>query len=205
MNVGTRSLLFGVHQFLWHPWTVYRAWLHLYGRPTWRELICIFIHDWGYWGSPNMDGAEGTRHPELGARIAGWLLGPEYHDLVLYHSRHYVRERNLGRAASSEALWLLDKIYEPVITVEPSRLCWADKLSILYDPPVLYITRARLSGEIREYRALAARLRGGDGIPLTASDWTWFYWVRGKLVKLARTMDPASCPYMQGGGIKGER
>lgn len=57
--VGTRSLLFGVHQFLWHPWTVYRAWRYLYGKPTWREVVCIFLHDLGYFGKPNMDGEEG--------------------------------------------------------------------------------------------------------------------------------------------------
>ena len=84
MNVGTKSLLFGVHQFIWHPVTVLIAWVSLYGRPTWRELICIIVHDWGYWGAPNMDGEEGERHPEVGAEIALRLFGLEYYELVLY-------------------------------------------------------------------------------------------------------------------------
>jgi hypothetical protein len=60
MKVGQRSLLYGVHQFLWHPITVLIAWWVLFGRPTWRELVCIIIHDWGYWNCPNMDGPEGN-------------------------------------------------------------------------------------------------------------------------------------------------
>lgn len=64
-------------RFLWHPVTVLLAWWALYGRPTWRELVCIIIHDWGYWHCPNMDGPEGELHPEYGAQLAGRWLGPE--------------------------------------------------------------------------------------------------------------------------------
>ncbi len=135
MSTGTKSLLFGVHQFLWHPFTVWRAWVKLYGRPTWRECVCIFVHDWGYWGCPEMDGAKGELHPFVGARIAGWLFGFEYHELVLNHSRYLSKKRG----------------------VEPSRLCWADKFSMVYDPQWFYLRRARMSGELAEYRDNAAR------------------------------------------------
>ena len=67
MKIGTKSLLFGVHQFFWHPLTVYWAWKRLYGRPSLREFVCIFVHDWGYWRAGDMDGAIGGLHPELGA------------------------------------------------------------------------------------------------------------------------------------------
>ena len=71
MKTGTKSLLFGVHQFIWHPVTVLIAWIWLYKRfPSWRELICMFVHDWGYWGKTNMDDEDGEKHPELGANIA---------------------------------------------------------------------------------------------------------------------------------------
>ena len=128
MKTGTKSILFGIHQFLWHPVTVWVAWVWLYRKlPTFKESICIIIHDWGYWGKTNMDDEEGERHPELGAKIAGWLFDypmvftlpaalwirtTDYHDLCLLHSRHYAR--NAGR--------------------EPSKLCWADKLSIIFEP-----------------------------------------------------------------------
>lgn len=162
MKRGTKSILFGVHQFLWHPLTVFLAWIWLFrSLPTWREAVCILIHDWGYWDKPNMDGAEGELHPELGARIAGRLFGSEYHDLCLYHSRHYAR--NAGK--------------------EPSRLCWADKVSILCDPWWLYLPRAMASGELQEYRAIAA---GTGFISLRASNREWYRWLQKRLVKLGK-------------------
>ncbi|WP_157373756.1 hypothetical protein [Thermobacillus composti] len=166
--MGSRSLIFGVHQFLWHPYTVYRAWKSLYGRPNWREFICIIIHDWGYWNSPNMDGPEGRRHPETGARIARWLLGQEYGDLVLYHSRHYARQ--LG--------------------IPPSKLCWADKLSVIYEPKWFYLLRAKLSGEIHEYR-----INGKHEFGLDRSHSEWFDWLQGELVKLAEAKRGDAIPY----------
>ena len=86
MRVGTKSLLFGVHQFLWHPVTVILAWRKLYGWPSARETVCILVHDGGYWKAADMDGEWGMNHPELGAKIAGSLFGDTYYDLVLLHS-----------------------------------------------------------------------------------------------------------------------
>lgn len=155
--VGTRSLLFGVHQFLWHPWTVYRAWRYLYGKPSWREVVCIFLHDLGYFGKPNMDGEEGGRHPEVGARIAGQLFGEEYRKLVLYHSRHYAKLQG----------------------EMPSKLCWADKLSITFDPKWFYLLRARCTGEIKEYRGISS-------IDVSLSNSQWFDWITDQFVKDAK-------------------
>lgn len=179
MRVGTKSLLFGVHQFAIHPLVVLIAWVNLYGWPSWKELICIFVHDWGYWGKPNMDGEEGESHPELGAKIAGKLFDrvtwDEFRDdeiyskLVLYHSRHYAK--NAG--------------------AEPSKLCWADKLSIKYEPWWLYLPRAWASGELAEYRQLAAK-----HVPLSASHREWYRWVQGRLAKLAEEQRGDAVPYM---------
>lgn len=61
--MGTRSLLVGAHQFLWHPLTVFLSWHDLYGKwPNWKVCVCIFIHDWGYWGCKDMEGKEGWHH-----------------------------------------------------------------------------------------------------------------------------------------------
>ncbi len=70
MRIGTRSLLFGVHQFAIHPWFVAWGWWRLYGFP-WdpRLWIAFVIHDWGYWGKPNMDEAEGETHPDFAALV----------------------------------------------------------------------------------------------------------------------------------------
>jgi hypothetical protein len=158
MKIGTKSLLFGVHQFFWHPLTVFRAWKRLYGRPNLRESICILVHDWGYWRAGDMDGSIGGLHPELGARIIGRLFDDAHRDLVLLHSRRYARGRGL----------------------EPSKLCWADKLSIMYDPDWFYLLRARASGELDEYRHQA-----GYHIPIQQSDRAWLRWIKKRSAKSA--------------------
>lgn len=60
MKIGTRSVLYGAHCFLLHPWFVAAAWWQLYGIP-WdpRLWVAFFVHDIGYVGKPNMDGVEG--------------------------------------------------------------------------------------------------------------------------------------------------
>lgn len=161
MKVGKRSLLFGVHQVFWHPFTVIVAWWSLYGRPSWRDLVCIIIHDWGYWFTSNMDGMEGERHPEYAAKLAGKWFGPKYQNLCLYHSRSY--SKKAGK--------------------QPSRLCWADKLSVKYDPWWFYILRAWVSGELHEYRQEAAK----DGlVPLSAGHREWHHYFRGLFIELAK-------------------
>jgi hypothetical protein len=130
MTLGTRSLLFGVHQFLIHPWFVAAAWWQLYGFP-WdpRLWVAFLVHDWGYWGSPNMDGPEGEAHPFLGAAIMGLLFGVSWYDFCLLHSRFFAKQ--LG--------------------VAPSKLCYADKWAIVITPWWLYLPLARASGELTEY------------------------------------------------------
>jgi hypothetical protein len=108
-----------------------------------------------------MDGVEGEKHPELAANIALKLFGKQYHDLCLCHSRHYARN----------------------INIEPSRLCWADKLSMICEPWWFYLLRANLSGEIKEYRKVAAN---AGFIPLSASNKEWFMWIKSRLIKLGK-------------------
>ena len=99
MNLGTKTLLFGVHQIIIHPIFVTVAWIRLYKSfPTWKEMFCIIIHDWGYWGKPNLKDADGDRHPEYGAEIAGRLLGPEWKDFVLGHSSFYMARYGVERS-----------------------------------------------------------------------------------------------------------
>lgn len=182
MNVGTKSILFGVHAFWWHPFTVALAWRRLYRKwPNRYEWCAILCHDLGYLGKPNMDGKEGREHPIVGARWAGKLArwvsrftGPHWHDkdsgcnnevwhgintalLALGHSREYAKLH--GR--------------------EPSRLCWADKFCCFYDPTWFYLLRAHLSGEIYEFRANAQ-----GSIPETFSFADWYRWYRLKVLWL---------------------
>ena len=173
MKTGTKSLFFGVHQFLWHPILVFIAWTKLYGLPSFREAVCIFIHDWGYFGCESMEGVDGSDHSRVGAEIAEGLFGIDYYRLVLFHSRHFARKWNR----------------------HPSKLCWADKLSFAYEWRWFYLLRARASGELAEYRALAAY----SGVcPREASDDAWFTIIRGFMIKLVITRDPSIVCYIKG-------
>lgn len=147
MKTGTKSVLFGVHQFLWHPLTVLLAWIDLYGFPKPWELFCILVHDIGYLGKKEMDGPDGDEHPQLGARIAGFVFGEKAHLECLGHSRSYALQHNL-----------------PI-----SRLCWADKWSPMFDPTHFYWLRGTLSGEIQEYRKSFPRAEGQSPLMWTVA------------------------------------
>lgn len=172
MRVGTRSVLFGAHAFWLHPWFVAWAWWRLYGFP-WdpRLWVAFFVHDLGYVGKPDMDGAEGETHPMFGARLmtllfdrlknegrpidgvpqdlSGWFvtadgawLGP-WGKFCLFHSRYYAKS----------------------IGSQPSRLCIADKLAIALTPAWLYLPMVRATGEIHEYMAHAQhRVQGNEAV-----------------------------------------
>jgi hypothetical protein len=155
VKVGTKSLLFGAHMFWLHPWFVAAAWWKLYGFrivtcPSTKVRTSIFdprlwlaflVHDWGYWGCPDMDGERGERHPMVGALVVKELVwemwtnetAERWHDFVLYHSRFLAKQA--------------DRV--------PSLLCAADKLAIALEPWWLYLPRVIATGEIREYMKLA--------------------------------------------------
>jgi hypothetical protein len=134
MRVGTKSVLFGGHQFLIHPLMVALAWWKLYGFPIDPRLwLAFFVHDLGYLGKPNMDGSEGEKHVEFGAHLMDRLFGQAWGDFCRYHSRFYAKRD--GRPYS--------------------RLCVADKLSVALEPWWLYLPRVIASGEVHEYMALA--------------------------------------------------
>jgi hypothetical protein len=161
MKIGTKSVLFGVHQFALHPWFVAWGWFKLYGfrrvfiGRSWhntllwgwvqqdvfasilspRTWLAFFVHDIGYLGKPNMDGPEGELHPTVGAAIMRAVCGEPWGEFVLFHSRFLARQR--GR--------------------KPSPLCIADKLAITLPPRWLYLPLARATGEIREYMAKSDR------------------------------------------------
>jgi hypothetical protein len=149
MRVGTKSILFGVHNFVLHPPLVAIAWWRLYGFPHNPRLWLAFLfHDVGYFGKRSMEGPEGETHVELGARIMGRLFGPPWADFCRRHSRFYARARGL--------------------TV--SRLCVADKLAFVLTPAWLYLPLARASGELWEYME-RSRERQPGGEHFTDEEW----------------------------------
>jgi hypothetical protein len=136
MKIGTKSVLFGAHCFFLHPWFVAWGWWKLYGFPLDPRLWVAFaVHDFGYIGKPNMDGAEGETHVEFGARVMGFLFGKAWGDFSRYHSRFYAKKDGLT----------------------PSRLCIADKLAITLTPAWLYLPMVNWTGEIKEYMAMSVQ------------------------------------------------
>lgn len=145
MKIGTKSVLFGAHCFFLHPFFVAAAWTKLYGFPFDPRLwVAFFVHDLGYLGKPDMDGNEGERHVEFGAKVMHllfdkkWLVdevfwtgkeSTKWHDFSLYHSRHIAK----------------------INGAKPSRLCFADKLAFNYQIKPLYLWMTRLTGELEEY------------------------------------------------------
>lgn len=150
LPTGTKSLLFGVHCVAIHPIFVFMAWWQLYGFP-WdlRLWIAFIIHDWGYWGSPNMDGLEGEKHVELAGAWMDKHFGSDWGDFCRYHSRFWAKK------------------YERPF----SRLCVADKLAIAITPTWLYLIQANLSGEIHEYMK-------GEGARTPAKGNSQLKWLR---------------------------
>lgn len=133
MTLGTKTLLFGVHQVIIHPLLVTIAWVKLYKSfPSWREMFCIVVHDWGYWGRPNLKDADGDKHPELGAKIAGRILGPEWRDFILGHSSFYIVRSGIAQ----------------------SKLLAPDKYWHCMIPLWIYKILAVPTGEFKHYREL---------------------------------------------------
>ena len=130
MSRGTRSLLFGCHQFIIHPLFVLWAWVVVGGHVTWRYIIAIIVHDWGYWGCKTMDGEDGEAHPLFGSHVT------------------IILTRDLGVA---EDVLLHSRFWAARCNMEPSLLCWADKLGTALYPHWLWATLAYMSGEGWEY------------------------------------------------------
>lgn len=131
MEIGTKSVLFGIHAFWLHPIFVAYSWWKLYGWP-WdpRLWVAFAVHDLGYWGKPNMDGEEGESHIYFGAYLM-YIFGPGWQQFCLRHSRYHCKQ----------------------IGAKPSRLCFADKMAFVHTPDWLYLLMSGWTGEIAEYKS----------------------------------------------------
>lgn len=129
MRIGTRSLLYGAHCVPIHSAMLFIAWWRLFGFPWDPRLWCAFlVHDLGYFGCREMDGAEGELHPALGGKLMR-VFGRKWEVFTVAHSRYYAK----------------------LLGYPPSLLCAADKLATALEPYWLYLPRAWLSGELRYY------------------------------------------------------
>jgi len=186
MRVGTRSILFGVHQFAWHPLTVALAWHSLYKRwPKWHEWVAIACHDLGYWGKPDMDGPEGRTHPmfgaELAARIAYFI---EDVGLAFCHPWRSLTDEAFGFERFLRATKRRGEVYKLCIghsrfyaaeyKVPISALFRADKASLFHDPRWFYLLRAAMSGELEEYMR-------NSKLPADTTAEQWWQWYEMKV------------------------
>jgi hypothetical protein len=105
-----------------------------------RLWAAFFLHDVGYIGKEDLDGAEGDTHPELGGRIMAALFGESWGEFTKLHSRFF---------ASLEGR-------------PPSALCAADKLATTIVPKRLYLALIHLSGEVDKYLAHFREAFAGD-------------------------------------------
>jgi len=173
MKVGTKSVLFGAHCFFIHPIFVALAWVKLYGFPfDPRIWVAFFVHDLGYWGKPNMDGIEGETHVELGAKIMHKLFDEKcsHPDCYKRQFEDNVRDYN-GRQSLEKCnpisckecyKWrnfsmFHSRYYAKKFEVQPSKLCFADKLSFCVTPRWLYLPMVNATGEIHEYLKMAKK------------------------------------------------
>jgi len=160
VRIGTKSILFGAHCFLLHPWFVAAAWCKIYGFP-WdpRLWVAFFVHDLGYIGKPNMDGPEGERHVELGARIMTLMFDRKpksYLDQLIVWEVPDATSKKFWFCGRWGRLCLLhSRFWAKKLSTRPSKLCVADKLAIALTPGWLYLPMATATGEIREYMKLA--------------------------------------------------
>lgn len=138
LSVGTKSLLWGGHQFILHPIFVALAWRKLYG--AWPRSLGVWlafvVHDWGYWGLSDMDGEEGEQHPFRGAALVSRFFDVPFEGtwfrFTAGHSRSYAKR----------------------LEMPTSMLMRADKLATAMMPNWLYVSLLWLSGEWVEYRDL---------------------------------------------------
>ena len=148
MKIGTKSLLFGCHQFVLHPVYTYVAWRKLYNEfPSLGETVAIIIHDWGYWGKSNLDGEEGERHPE-------WAHN-------FFHKISSIYTKIPTKYYSNDRFWYFERLanlclyhsrfYAKKFEQEPSKLCWADKYGTTLYGKHLWSFLATISGELKEY------------------------------------------------------
>lgn len=193
ISVGTKSVLWGIHAFWWHFLPVTLAWRKLYGRwPTWWELVVVFCHDLGYWGEPNMDGPEGETHPIAGARLAARIVGfiayflwrLRGYDNYVSYTMSIVQARN-----AMELSVFHSRHYAARSGSEPSKLCWADKLSVHYEPAWWYLLRAHASGEVKEYMRNAP-------LWVQTNSRVWFDWYLKKVTDVVNNRRKAQSRYV---------
>lgn len=170
MRIGTKSVLFGAHQFLIHPLFVAVAWWRLHGfrrveigsRTVWREV--------------ELNDRESLRRA-FRRTVFTSLFDPRLWIAFFVHDLGYVGKPNMDGpegelhpqwGAALMHRWFGEPWFEFVYyhsrflakqnRQQPSVLCLADKLAGAMEPWWLYLPRVNLTGEIHEYMSKSGRM-----------------------------------------------
>lgn len=183
MKVGTKSVLFGAHCFLFHWLLVARGWFHLYGfKKVWIGVKTAKEHGEDRFGNP-------VAIPYR-LNIYASILNPKVWVAFFVHDLGYWGKPNMdGEEGERHPEWacgfmnewfgepwgsfVLDhsRFYARKYNRQVSALCFADKLVISYEPARFYLWRTRLSGELDEYLRMADVNSGGQVSNATALEW----------------------------------
>lgn len=155
LTTAQRSYIVGMHNPLFHSATIIIGWIKLYHQlPTLKEDFCILFHDIGYMFQESIDGKD-NKHPEFGARMCS-LLGSEYFNMCIAHSRDYAKTLKL-----------------PL-----SKLGYADKYSILVYPNIVFKWLITLGGEAQEYHKTTRTKKWGYPVQVELIKKDYRRWIK---------------------------
>lgn len=115
ISEGTKSYLFGCHQFILHPLWVLFAWRLEYKKwPKWWEFICIFLHDIGVCGRQYLSSDQQKKgHWYKGAYYSFylvWYLGGKRRSYLAHRALKLVAGHCPGESGYTKSrLYKVDK------------------------------------------------------------------------------------------------
>lgn len=174
MKIGTKSVLYGAHCFLFHWLFVALGWFELYGF----RKVCIGDREFKDYIEEN----GGNRYPtSYRRRVMVSILNPRLWIAFMIHDLGYWGKPNMdGNEGETHPEWAARKMahwfgepwgkfclyhsrfYAKRDKATPSPLCYADKLAIATTPDILYLPFVRATGEIHEYMKLAGKMNGEE-------------------------------------------
>lgn len=196
MKIGTKSVLYGAHCFLFHWFFVALGWFHLYG------LRRVAIGDKMVQGRPTVGDIVNVTVPPSYRRVQmTGLWDPRLWLAFFLHDIGYIGKPNMdgdeGETHPELACRLMNRwfgapwgqfclfhsrFYAKKLDHPVSPLCYADKMAIVFTPTWLYLPFVRATGEIKEYMKLAEKMNDGAGggkyasMQLSVADqhaWLW--------------------------------
>jgi hypothetical protein len=177
--IGTKSVLYGAHCFLYHWIFVARGWWKLYGFRRVHIGDVVTHHPVNSIEALNLQ--PGTTGVTLRRPVFASLADPRLWVAFFVHDLGYVGKPNMdGEEGETHPEWACrfmnryfgapwgafvlthSRFYAKRMKLPLSPLCYADKLAITMQPAWLYLPSVRLTGEIKEYMKMARANSNGS-------------------------------------------